>query len=341
MVRIEGPRPNFETDDKEILMLTKIYAISDSSGHWTSTVIPKGLPAEQINIRVQHPAYTTDGRHRLTASEVEGGEIKIRMTGGHVFTGIVLDSQGRPIAGADIRIKDLVAGDAIAGTRTDAAGAFTARTPQLPSPSAILCQAPGYAPSMHVIGRGQPPEPLRPIILQPGSTVEIDVRDEQQQPIEGAMVEAVVGGEFTLENPVFTGTDGRARWSQVPTDGLGFRVSRFGFVSTNTVHSGESTGITVNLRRAREITGSVTDAATGKAIEHFQIWRGRRNASDGEINWGSAPVAIGRGGKFRITVDDQSSADFVYRINALGYAPSDTILASTLNKAGPIILKPL
>ncbi len=364
MVRLEGPRPDFAGDAKEFLMLTQIYATTDADGRWNSSAIPRGLPADQIQIRVLHPDFMADPPVILSPAELAGAEIRTRLSGGVVVAGIVVNTEKNPLAGAKVLVRSRSHVGEIRGTRTDATGAFTLRlAPGVDRPAAalpefsptslptvqlarglnaseVLVEAAGYAPWVHQTAtHGSLDWPTSPIVLSRGRTIEVVVQDAEKRPIEGALVERIVAGGLTLDNPMTTDRNGRARWMHAPDALFALQIRHEGYQHNQIPVMDGATNLPVQLAPTEMLTGSVTDAKTGRGIPFFKVWMGRRGPDSDEIVWDAQPSSIGRQGSYQVRNHNPSSDALVFRIEAPKYATSKALPAHSLRSQPPFEIK--
>ncbi|MBX3746920.1 MAG: carboxypeptidase regulatory-like domain-containing protein [Verrucomicrobiae bacterium] len=358
LVRIEGPPPNFAGDAKEFPFLTKIVAVSDIDGQWSSSVIPRELPAESIRLKVLHPEFAEPFRRTLRPAERRGAPIRIRLSGGRALLGSVVDSRQRPIRGATVRVRDRQSRRDVVGTRTDATGAFAMRIAGQPTDWLGLVEAPGFASRLVPIDAGRSPTVIEPIVLQPGVELTLDVQGPEGEPVSDAVIAATsMEGRWVLDARPETDLRGRAVWTHAPAFGTLLEVSRDGFVSSMVHRPSDVTHVTVTLSPIRELAGRVIDADDGRDVPHFRVRRGRREFDEDAVVWESSPIAIGREGRFQVIVSEPrpialdgeglfriGAAPEVqpryYRFDAPGYAPSDAFDEATLeSRQEPIRLK--
>ena len=79
LVRIGGPRIEFEGDAKEFLALDHSSVTTDADGRWSCSEIPKEVTGDVV-LRVLYPAYGGGSFQRLTPAEMGGAEIVTRLS---------------------------------------------------------------------------------------------------------------------------------------------------------------------------------------------------------------------------------------------------------------------
>jgi hypothetical protein len=269
----------------------KSETTSDAKGHFSLGP----LEAEhrcRWDIRIDADGFATEYVPRSTYSIFPGSDCDlgaIRIDRGRVFSGQVLDVDGKPRADAAVEygVWRYQAGHGttfIIPTRTlttDAEGRF--RTPPLPvgflELNVNLSNRLGAFVRHSVRPGGE--EALKPIRLEKDVPIAGLVRDEQGRPIEGATIDAqpiVAGsqtsdsaGRFTLHGygpkPWFVLMVSHSefvpvRWSVVRTDdGFHFRDS-----SAEETRFGPLNELAVVMQRPAWIEGQAIDAATGKSV---------------------------------------------------------------------------
>ncbi|MBL9088416.1 MAG: sigma-70 family RNA polymerase sigma factor [Planctomycetia bacterium] len=200
--------------------------------------------------------------------------------------GIVVDEQGRPVAGVEVRprVRRLVGRDAdgldddlrrdlafevppggVALAVTDDAGRFTVRG----APDGLLALVftkRGFGVVEHAMGNERSPHDLR-IVVTAGRTLEGTVRDDEGAPIAGANVSYarpfVAGRSVPMRT--FTDADGVFRFEHLPADTTAVAVSAFGYAHRFVDVVPGSDRIEVRLSRTSWVV-DVIDAASGAPL---------------------------------------------------------------------------
>ena len=339
IVRIDGPSPDFAGDAKEFLILTHATAITDAKGHWSVSVIPRQLGAEQIRLQVLHPHFSNSSIKTLSPPERAGDEIRSQLSPGTLITGKVVNSLQLPLPGTRVMAVSSYPHIGVQLATTDAQGAFSLRL----SPGAInqnlLIQSLDYAPLIRNVAQETNLHSISPIVLLPGNTVDVLVKDPQLHPIAGALVEGVLGeNRHALNQYLTTDTEGMVRWPHAPDskDKLMFQVSASGFKTSLTRVPVGMRQIEVHLIPLDVLAGSATDAKTGQPISYFKVWRGRRTPGIASTQWERSAMAIGREGGFQISNDAPDIDTLVFRIEAPNYTPSAELPSASLRGQKPL-----
>lgn len=157
------------------------------AGHWSSPEASAAEPAQQSSTPAE------------SSSDDRGGP-KVSVSG------IVVDPAGKPVAGADVILRDQSADapwgaeqpDVLATTRSDSNGAFrlSASAPRSfavdeasltrRTPCDVVVRVPGFAFAWKNLPAAENPQPLE-FVLEPESVLRGRVVDEQGSPISGVM----------------------------------------------------------------------------------------------------------------------------------------------------------
>ncbi len=302
---------------------------TDAQGRWRLDRVP--TETGRLTLGLRHPDYICDWGHErqvavdelLRARAFKHDE---SMTKGLPVTGVVLNSQGQSVVNATIIMapkRDRFL-HGYAHTVTDAAGRFrfgNARDDlaELASErglTALIVEAPGYAPTMEqvTVGPGREPVEFR---LERGRTISGRVIDQQGQPIAQAwaVVQPLQG--YRDYSVWLEDTDEQGRF-QVPNaadDGVLLTVGKRGYIAVrdHALAPSEQESI-VTMKPVARVGGKVTDAETGKAIPNFEVATmssGRRIRSSGFA-----------AGQYEMTFDEAQPQQFELQVSAVGYRPS-------------------
>ncbi len=163
-----------------------------------------------------------------------------------VVEGVVIDPQGRPVAGAAVgQFGDLWGSD-FPRTKTDKKGRY--RLPPCEAGGySIAAAAEGYAPDSQWVAVGEGPSTVN-LRLRKGEMIRLQIVDKQGRPLPGATVSTVFDNENHREmmldyqsaterdkNPHFFLTDGDGRWTKlwIPGEAIHFQVSKQGFATAD------------------------------------------------------------------------------------------------------------
>jgi uncharacterized GH25 family protein len=245
-------------------------AASDSEGNY----ILKALAAGSYTVRVQAKDRMSASR---TGVEVEEGGtasgIDLVLGAGETLRGKVVDSDGAPVAGADVQISS----NESAQTRTDAEGKFQATGVPKGSVSVNVSKQ-GFEQSSAQV---KAPGPEVQVTLQRSAKIRGNIHAPDQETYKNYQV-AAVQKRGSEENDW-----GNWRYSQRNDATGAFEVSvgegtwiiqatmqNFapGETEPITVKAGDVVdSVVVEMKKGGEIAGTVTDRATGDPIEGAQV----------------------------------------------------------------------
>lgn len=286
--------------------------------------------------------------------------------------GSVVDPEGQPVADARV----LVGYQDVSGTRetkTRPDGSFSVGGCR-PGENVLNAEAPGYAATALAVSLGTESEPFQ-LKLQHGKVLKLRVVGTNGNPISKAdvylaMPETVVwlgtpeSGPVNPPNqkpaPVWvdfhrkTDNDGRVGWDSAPDQDLKFQVSASGYRRSHAVTvrpDGEEHLVT--LTPALTISGTVTDATSGRPVPRFRIITGWPNWNPADnstsIQWSTFDRfwLSFEGGKFHHGYEEPAigaTADpaFVFKFEADGYAPfiSRVVKAAEVEVRFDVALRP-
>ena len=339
LVRIDGPSPDFAGDAKEFLILSHSLTTTDASGHWSVSVIPRQLGADQIRLQVLHPHFFSTSPKTLSTSERAGTEIHSRLSPGTLISGKVVNSLQLPVPGTRVMALTPYPHIGVRIATTDADGVFSLRIAPGASHQELLVQAPDYAPLVQEVPQDANPSSLDPIVLLPGKNIDVLVLDSQLQPIAGALVEGLLGkNQHALNQRLITDAQGLVHWPHAPDNGKTFmlRYRASGFRPSLTRWPIAESQIKVQLYPVDVLAGTATDAKTGQPIPYFKVWRGRQTPGDATVQWERSAMAVGREGGFQVNNDTLNIETLVFRVEAPNYAPSAEIPSASLRGPKPI-----
>jgi hypothetical protein len=289
-------------------------ATTDAGGRWRFADAPADLA--RVRVAIQAPRFlqtSSPPSRNLDAVTV--------LRRGFTVTGRVLDAQGRPIAGADVR-----AGDAWSPepkpTKTDAQGAFLLENIP-PGASTVTARAEGFAPDLREVH----PEdrPALEFRLGPGHTLRGKIVDRQGRPLLGAIVVADAWrGHRSLDFRVDIGDDGRFEWRGAPADAVLYSVVKPGYVGRYRLAmpaTGAEQVITLDL--VPVISGRVTDAETGRPVPTFRVVRGLVYPNIPRVQWHTANAPEAAGGRYTAKYGEALEG-YAIRIEAPGYKPAES-----------------
>jgi RNA polymerase sigma factor (sigma-70 family) len=264
---------------------------TDAEGRWKVTNVPDH-PGVELSLMVSHPDYVNgDWFSRpgelpgVTARTLRDGTAAVTLKAGVIVRGRVTGPDGKPIKDAIvIHGDDPYEGRSQKKFATDADGRF--RLPALAEgPRSITVLAPGFAPQLRKVDL-KPGLPDQDFRMAAGKPVRLRIVDGQGMPVSPASVwlHEWKGSKsvYTDHNPNHpkvpdTGIPRRAdaggvwEWLAAPDEPVKVHVHAPGFKSLDLEVTGGSTDRTVTLKAEHRITGTVTDAVTGKPVPAFTV----------------------------------------------------------------------
>jgi len=139
----------------------------------------------------------------------------------------------------------------------------------------LVAKAPGRALSIKEINLPPDNTPVE-FTLGPARTITGRVVDEGQNPIARAYVRTSKWGRYTFRERrsgwfTYTDPNGCFSWREAPEDELDFVVGHEKYMWNHINMSPSGKEYTITLKPAIRITGTVTDAETGKPVEQFRL----------------------------------------------------------------------
>jgi RNA polymerase sigma factor (sigma-70 family) len=331
--------PALESARPEAHVVAGIAAApTDSAGRWSLRRI-----APEVFHRMQcaaiHPEHVRASVSIADNPDAEkqmlAGTYVFRLGNAMTLSGVVLDPDGQPVAGAKLAVHGRLQRDLTrlrggplvmevrsATSQTD--GTFTL-TGCAPGQKDLTVEAAGFVSTkVEVSGETNSP-PLR-IVLQRGKLLRLRVVDQRGAPIPDA--EGQTAGDRGF---LQTDAEGRLQWAGAAAEDVVLQVHARGYIwADQVIAKADGEEHTVTLSPALTLFGTVRDAASGEPVPHFRIVTGWPRlalpAHTTNLQWQSADRApwISSGdGKYRQTVAEAGSreARLVFKFEADGYAP--------------------
>lgn len=286
-----------------------------------------GAPADLLiggraifDATLEHPDFMRKDRFAISAGDVprlRNGTFTLTMTRGISLVGRVTDTEGRPIAGAEI----LRGTWELAGkVQTDADGRFT--LPNCPPGMAvIIAKAAGKAPRQFHPDL-KPSTPTMEIALSPAKALRVRVVDSTGKPILGAWVGSRQWRMTSLVNfSQTTGPDGLAEWNEAPDESIEVAAGKDGYVFTGhgTPMAPQDEPHIITLYRSAKVTGSIVDSQTAKPIEAFTAMCVVDWQSNGrQLSTARSTAVQCRHGGYELMLD-RADVSFLVRVEAEGY----------------------
>jgi RNA polymerase sigma factor (sigma-70 family) len=276
-----------------------VTAITDNDGRWTLTRIADDM-IPCIYGSANHPGYVSSPmvfardlqnqtRNEQQLQQLRNGTAVFKMGPGATVEGIVVDEAGAPIAGAEVIVGPRLDMGARKGVTTRR-GTFSVHGCD-PGKPLVSAQKTGYSLAT-VRANFAAGEKVR-LTLKPGRTLRLHVVDNAGNAIAGAWIgydnsdnlertSSVIAPEANFDDRA--NSRGDVVWKDAPLGQLKFVATSAGFFRTNITIDAAVSEQTITLSPSLIIHGTVTDAATGRAIPEFQIIEG------GRLNGATNPI---------------------------------------------------
>ena len=287
--------------------------LTDSLGRWKVENIPSDT--DYISIQFKHPDYGGDNQ---TRRELRGQELLdamalkdvVVLSKGITFSGVVHDDKGQAVPDATVMMSGRYSDPFYVITDSQGRFKFAASDKRNDYGAApiIVVEAPGYASDSKIVDIIPNPEPLE-FELSRGRNVKCHVVDSEGNPIAGAL--AAIEPANLLND---TDNNGDFIIPNVPNRAIRILVLKEGFVSVrNYVINPSQNEVTLQLKRAFKVQGTVTDAITGKSIPQFGIV-----VAQTMVNVNERPV-IFTNGKYELSFGEPSRSPWKIYTNVAGY----------------------
>lgn len=314
--------------------------MTDEEGLW----VYSGAPADaldKLSIRVEHPDFISNkGLPAQKPQALLDGTVSIKLDRGTDVTGQVVTSDGKPVAGATISTEQFsyVSNDYGIKVTTDPQGHFALphmATGSLP----ITVIAHGFSPELITANVKKGLEPLA-IKLSPGRPARGRVVDPSGKPIAGVYLHMDTWRSLSsIPWNAATSRDGRFEMADAPIDSFTLQVSKEGYqYKRATVRPADPETI-IRLSPIVRVKGVVSDAATGKPLQRF-------NVIPGVALWTYRPPFFeferprefkNADGHYELELQHSSDAVAGYvRIEADGYTP---FVSPALKESGTVDAK--
>lgn len=309
--------------------------MTDDQGRWESdalsaTQAAAGKPAS-IQIQLRHTDFVA-ARADISIEQARARSSVLTMKQGGSLSGKVVGPDGRPVAGASV-VADQSTGNGLTErTETDGTGQFRfgrCLDPQ-GSPVVLTVLAPGLAGYSRTL-LAAADIPAQVIQLDRCHPLRGRVVDSQGHPVAGAVVESTrFSGHGKFDWRGVTDARGRFEWQDAPTTGpnvLDARKPGYEDAILRTFDTSQR-DVTFTLHRPLHLHGTVTDAATGRPIERFDLiagWGPERPVD--RVEWLRGSVQHFGGGRYDLRgglFPDQGYRRSI-RIESEGYLPAELI----------------
>jgi beta-lactamase regulating signal transducer with metallopeptidase domain/thiol-disulfide isomerase/thioredoxin/protocatechuate 3,4-dioxygenase beta subunit len=304
---------------------------TDEQGRWRIDDAPANVSG--VSLHVEHPDYRSD-----PGATGGGREWRTILSKGTTVKGRVVDGSGKPVKGALVDSGPGEFRGRRKPTATDLLGEYTVRHCDA-GPAIVTVQAEGFAPEVVEVTLPNQGEVEAPVIrLGEANTLRIKVVDRSSKPLAGAYLgvdtwrghrlslrvraQTDAAGHFTWNAQ--TDAAGRFAWTSAPSDNLLFDIWKDGYMRRRLIPlEASNTEHVVTLDPELVISGSVTDAVSGKPVPRFQVIHGLELEGSKGITWWRSGAVEYTGGRYSMKFDMPSKETYV-RIEAPGYEPAES-----------------
>jgi peroxiredoxin len=317
-------------------------APTDEQGRWHIDDAPANVLG--VSLHVHHPDYL-----RRPGTSGGGREWRTILSKASRMKGRVVDGSGKPVKAALVDTGGTEYRDHRTPARTDVRGEYTLRGCEAGS-AIVTAQAEGFGPEFVEVNIPNGGEVEAPVIrLGKASTLRVKVVDRAGKPVAGAYLQVGtwrghdsllrIGAqsEVAWRSPWNAQTDaaGRFTWTSAPVDAMLVHIFKDGYMRMEPVPlTASNQEQVVTLDPGLVISGSVTDAVTGKPVPRFRViqgfgqpqqrqgilswFQGKRN-----ITWWRMRTVEYTGGRYSMKFDTPGKESYV-RVEAPGYEPAES-----------------
>ncbi|WP_157605194.1 carboxypeptidase regulatory-like domain-containing protein [Schlesneria paludicola] len=266
--------------------------VTDQNGYWSVDEVRPKTPNIEYHVRLKHPDYIGDAGYsrlqqeqKITSEMLMEDDAKIVMKRGARIAGIVVDSAGQPVTRGIVHLGENSAfGSSSHSVRLNEQGEFVSTTVP-PDDYPLTVIAAGFLPERRVVHASISAEKHR-FTLKPGKRIVIRTVDAEGHPVPAARVQITKWGRIeSLPNasnaegldsgiPMRSDENGLFVWDGAPDEAITYSISArvdSEFRMNMVVLVPRAEEHVVALRPLLKISGSVTDAVTGKPIEAFSV----------------------------------------------------------------------
>jgi thiol-disulfide isomerase/thioredoxin len=300
----------------EISAYGSMAPVSDENGAWRIDNFPPEL--DGVALTVIRPGgarahFKTGGSSYLQGAPgslvdlaaLKSGQAELNLNAGFTIAGRVVDEAGGPLSGVILRARDASSRSQAHEFTTDFEGRFELRHWDA-ARVLVSAERDGYQGATVTVSTGADAAEAK-IMLRPGQPLRLQVLDGEGKPVPGAEIMTDPNpSEQIVSWKTETDAEGRAVWLAAPGQPVKYWINakQHGFRSVKLPADGTEHVIrfrpgadrSVNLRLR------VVDAATGRPVDAFEVWRRMPGGNSSFKPWGEA----GAPGDFlrELAVDD-------------------------------------
>ncbi len=317
-------------------------ARTDDQGRWQIDDAPANV--SDVSLHVRHPDYL-----RRPSQSGGGREWRTILSKAATVKGRVVDGSGKPVKGARVETGGREYRDERTPVATDEFGEYTLHGCEA-GPAIVTAQAEGFGPEFREVNVPKGGEVEAPVIrLGKASTLRVRVVDQAGKPVAGAYLqvgtwrghESLIRIGAQSEVPwrstwnAQTDDAGRFTWTSAPSDAMLVHIFKDGYLRMEPVSlTASDREQVVTLGPALVISGSVTDAVTGKPVPRFHVIQGfdQPQRRQGILSWfqGKQSITWWRmgaveytGGRYSMKFDMPRKESYL-RVEAPGYEPAES-----------------
>ncbi len=294
---------------------------TNAEGRWTTTTVPKEFSG--ATLRVEHPDFLrTQVNVAQNATTLADESFELVLQQGLQVAGQVLDSVGKPVAGASVLLGTSRYDSNKQEATTDPQGRFVLKNCQQ-GPQFMCVTADGHAPDLQQMNVAGPIDALE-IRLAPPATLRLRVLDSEGRPVAGAEpVPEQWRGQQMLTLRKKVDADGRWVWQSAPHDEVRFSIlaGKEHLTMRNVALTPSDDEQIITVHPKFRIMGKVTDAATGEPVKEFLMLSAFQ--VEPQFNWNRYNPATFKDGEYEFKFDDMLPG-YALRIEADGYQAAET-----------------
>ncbi len=318
-------------------------ARTDEQGRWHIDDAPANV--SDLSLHVRHPDYL-----RSPGATGGGREWRTILSKASTVKGRVVDGSGKPVKGARVDIGGSEHRDERTPVSTNELGEYTLRGCD-PGAAIVTAQAEGFGPEFREVNVPNGGDAEAPVIrLGKASTLRVKVVDRAGKPVAGAYLQIGTwrGHESLLrigaQSEVSwrstwnarTDASGRFTWTSAPSDPMLVHIFKDGYMRQEPVSlTASDHEQVVTLDHGLVISGSVSDAVTGKPVPRFHVVQGVNRLEERQgilswflgkkqtIKWWRMVAVEYTGGRYSRKFDRENETTYV-RVEAPGYEPAES-----------------
>jgi RNA polymerase sigma factor (sigma-70 family) len=306
-------------------------AKTDEQGRWHIDDAPANV--SDVSLHVTHPVYL-----RRPGATGGGREWRTILSKASTVKGRVVDGSGKPMKGARVDTGGINYRDERTPVATNELGEYTLRGCEA-GPAIVTAQAEGFGPEFREVNVPNGAEVEAPVIrLGKASTLRVRVVDRAGKPVSDAYLQVGTwrGHESLLrigaqsEVPwrstwnAQTDAAGRFTWTSAPSDAMLVHIFKDGYMMKEPASlTASDQEHVVTLDPGLVISGSVTDAVTGKPVPRFRVVQGLEFEGGQGVTWWRWGAVEYIGGRYSRKFDTERKESYV-RVEAPGYEPAES-----------------